>query len=546
MGTITPFHDQILGNDLPAQAIYRFVDTPNKVNQAAIVPKRPTTAAKRSLEQLQADEINYLSENGSKKVTKETLLGTSLQSIPRKNYETIIALDDTVSNFFQRDGFRTVDAYVPNSPLNGQKYEEDGKEVEVHSGVTSSFNRLADTVTLLRKVEGGDGDSHCYAGRVDQKGPTPLAKAEEMAKTVFLGEFNGNGGKGIEKIGTDTYTLQFAVQSVIGSAQLPILRSEFKSLKDEIKAYELLAKQTKENPLKIVDPETKKTLYVKVLPPIISQTQFNWINQLSMLGDSWVLGEVDAKEISAKADAVLFEKAEKNEKPEIRDTVELLKQGNLKPWEEILVRAYLCHLLNIAEVIHCKSSVDRTGVAVAIVSSMRQWIQSGREIPKDENGKYNILKIASEIVVKKGTTHPIYPFKELFALNLRKGLIATEFSRGQRGYKLNRGWSQSLALQDLLPARYLKDYDAKDLLQRITVRVVSFILGILTIIGTLGGILKAIRMKSWKGLDVWIAPLKAFRTGVFPKKLIDETSLLGRELLYKGSKKKKDPTSHLA
>jgi len=547
-------HDEI--RSPIATAAYDFVDAPHILDHAAIVPKRPH-AGGMSLPGLCHAEEGHLSANGAKKVSRETRLGIHSGTLPRGNYRATIALNKPMHKFFGRDGFQVTDVFVKNSPLNGHNYKDaEGKLTRVHSAVTSSFNRLADTITLLRKVEAGDGTSHYYAGRVDRKGPTSTAKAEEAAKMIFLSELE-TGRKGLTETGPNRYTLQLAVQSVLGSSRLPSLSVEQDALLDEIKAYEELAEKTKKEPLQITHPETGKTFSVQVLSVPVAQTQFNWVNQLSLLNDSWISGELVAKELSGKADAALFAKVEQaiahspseetsetaslltptlsDDQKRLKDTAALLKKGELKPWEEVLVRAYLCHLLNLPLMLHCKSSVDRTNLAGAMISSMEQWIQSGREIPQDTDGNYNILKIVGERVVETDGSI-VYPFKELYACNLRKGLIESELSRGQRGLKFNRGWSQSLALQDLVPSRYLKPYNAKDLLVRLTIRIASFILGLLAIIFTLGGILKAIRMKSLKGFDVWLAPFKAFNPAVFPEKLVDETTAFGKELIFSHTK----------
>jgi hypothetical protein len=479
----------------PIQTVYKFVENRSPVNLAAKLPLRPSFEANRSLEKVLEDEIGCLAKGAP--VSKETRIGVGLGAIARGNYQADIQLGERLSKFFNRQRFSARDIFVHNSPMNGQIYE--GGKIE--SAITSSFNRVADTVTLLRKVEGAQNEGYCYAGRVDT-----VEKAEEVARMIFIGELES--GRGIEKKG-DLYKLQFGVQSLIGSALFP--SRERKMLKDEIRAYQELTKKT----LEITHPITGKRYQVQVLEPIFSHTQFNWINQISSLTDSDVMGDDLAKEISSKGDAILFEKAKDNA-PAMK-IAERLRSGNLKPWEEILLRAHLCYLLKIPELVHCKSSVDRTGVAVALISTMRNYLESGKEIVVDE-----------WVMDKDG--NKIYPFKELFAAHLRKGLIQTELSRGKEGYKLNRGWCQSLALQDLLPERFLKEAP-KQTMMKTVIRISCFIFSLFLIIATLGGLLKAICLKSLKGFDVWTNPLKAFRPNAFPKYVVDETTSFGQGLL---------------
>jgi hypothetical protein len=355
------------------------------------------------------------------------MLGVRMGMAPRKNYEMQVTLQGKMRDFFGRDSFVSREVLAKNSPI-------------VDGAVTSSFNRMADTVQLLRKVEAETGESEYYTGRVDT-----LAKAKEEVSFLFLAEWelykNLKTRPLAKGISIDPVTkqiqFQFAVQSLLSmAAHIPKAKNERKMFLKEKESYKSLVKK---GPLRIAG------LNVHLRPIPIAANQFNFMNSLEAFLPDCLSGKRDADKATEEADARLIQLASEHPSSKmIQDTIAQLKNKNLKSWELILNRAFLCHLLRIPLIVHCKSSVDRTSVAGAMITAMHQWIRSGKEIP------HAIQEIVREKV------DDFEPFKELFALALYKGQKIAEFSRAAPWFKFEHGRWQHPALQDLLPADYLE------------------------------------------------------------------------------------------
>ncbi len=216
-------------------------------------------------------------------------------------------------------------------------------------------------------------------------------------------------------------------------------------------------------------------------------------------------GEHDARVEADKADKALFELAQEKmdalpngseEKKWIADTVYFLKnKEQLKPWQEIMARAFLMHLVNIPLVVHCKSCVDRTNVVNAMVTAMKQWLRSGQEIPEIE-GRAAIFEMVNRSITA-ASGEIVYPFKELFAFNMHKGLKISELARGHKGYRYHRGFQQHPVLVDLLPARYLRKNPAPGFFKRWVVPIAAAILPplVLQVLATVGLAIKGAGLK---------------------------------------------------
>ncbi len=391
----------------------------------------------------------------AKAKTRDTLIGIAMSNVERQNYQMNIELQDDMQNFFGGQQSFTSSEIVARNGL-------------IPNSVASSFNRYVDAyneVTLMRSIEAEDGSVDCLAGRVYN-----LKTAEDMVRFSFLSQMNlfrnpesAAKSQGITRGANGEYEFEFAVQSL-----LPMMHGGERRMFDkEVEGYRQLEEEYRDKPILITDPENGTVYRVRVRPVPIAASQFNYMNTAEKILPEALSGELDAREQTRAADEMLFQRAEAKlpsynivRQTQIKDTIFFLRSGTLKPWQELLARAYLCHLLDIPIIIHCKSCVDRTNVEAALVTAMKQWIRTGKEIPR-KNGRYAVFQLNTikfEPKIPEGSeksTIAYYPFRELFAYNLHKGVKITEFSRGKKGYKFNRGPAQHPALQDLLPLRYL-------------------------------------------------------------------------------------------
>lgn len=382
-------------------------------------------------------ELDGLGSIESKKERDECTRGLELSDDPRLGWQATIEVK----------GLHGRSVVIPAHNSTGKQGE----------GVTSSLNRRASRVAMMRRVENGKGVSDYYTGRVDS-----LDKAVEQAGFLFLSELE-QGRKGIvenkkKKDGEHHYEFTFAAQSLLSTA---IVGDDVPKYKQAIKAYADLDGKviTVPHPTR---PNRFFRVKINVLP--LAATQFNWMNKIEWSLGKKTSGELEARRQSQSADQALRKYFIEKQIPagklrnQINHTFALLEKerDNVrgKAWKEVLYRAYLCRLLGIPLVVHCKSSVDRTSLAGAMITAMNQWIDSEREVPDD----------IAEIVDKQvGDDKDL--FKEVFAQALGASLVNTEISRGEYGFKYNTPkkiggvtchlGTTSPALVDLLPDRYL-------------------------------------------------------------------------------------------
>lgn len=381
--------------------------------------------------------------------TKKTRFGIEMSSDKRQtNYQEKITWEPSLADFFGQNEMTSTEIHALNSRLNGTK-TLDGT---IEQALTSSCNQLADTVSLMRVNLAENGSSDCYVGRVDT-----LDKAKEMAEFIFFGEIdafenNSNLSKGISRNQDGTYELSFAVQSLLSMSE--ILGNDQKKLfYQEVEAYQQLIEKTKDHPLEIRHPKTGKVFRVRINPLLpIAANQFNLSTRIEGLG----LGKTTAKKESSKADKILFLLAEKkiktlkdlNKMNQIRQAMETLKDPSLQSWQIVMTRAYLCHLLDLPQVVHCMSSVDRTGgIAIPIIVAMKQWLRSKAPIPK------RIYDIANTPLPSQSN---IYPFRYLCYYKMLHELKNSQLSRGIKGLKINDANIPHPAAQHIFPSELFK------------------------------------------------------------------------------------------
>jgi hypothetical protein len=450
-----------------------------------------------------------------KKAIQESLAGVALSLDRRSNYRSTLRFEGTLAGFFgQERNFTSTEVFARNGIAPG--------------AVSASLNRYSDRVNLMRSLESEDGSVDSLSGRAHD-----LKTAKEMAGFAFLAQMNlyaqnqkRNLAQGITKR-AGVFEFRFAIQSL-----LPMLfggalgGEEIKMVYKEIAAYQELAKQGIQE---IADPANPAQIYkVRFLPLPVAAVQFNSLTRVESLLPQAISGEYDARLQTDRADQVLYKIAVEKSKvsnaslqSRINDTVYFLKKKeSLKPWQEILTRAYLCHLLEIPLIVHCKSCVDRTNVVNAMTTAMKQWMRAGKEIPKID-GKTAIFSLP-EVSIQTDTGL-VHPFKELFAFNLHKGLKITELARGEKGYQYFRGFRQYPALVDLLPARYIKGEEKPSFFKRWIIPISATLLPPLLL-----QILLSLGAASRKDLDqVWGPQKKLWKRGLIGKGCAVALTLLG-------------------
>lgn len=353
------------------------------------------------------------------------------------------------------------------SPLNGNAYRNEQQGVtQISHAVVSSNDRTANHPGNLRVIEAADGTSIAYTGRVD----TPH-KALEQATFLFLQEI-GTQSKGIRRDPqTGVYHFDYVVNSMLSipafwSRESLICPSpERDYLEKELSALDELRKRA----VAIVDPATGHIYQVRCNPILFTRSTNASANFEEFL-PPFFSGEERSLEVSRAHMISLQAIAERKildwqdrpshqgRIPTVRRLLNILQAHYQKkaffPEEEILVRDLLCKLLDLPIVYHCKSSTDRTSVAIALSSALQHWISLGLAIPE------NPCLVLQD-----------WRFQELFTANWMAGHQVSRYARAAEGtvsgrmlnknnlgLSMSRDIMQNPMIQRLLPKRYLTAY----------------------------------------------------------------------------------------
>jgi hypothetical protein len=341
------------------------------------------------------------------------------------------------------DDLITHHLFLKNSPLNGCSFiSDDNRKVRIDRAICAIQDSKAAHVRMARMILDKDDKSICYTGR-----PHSLLSAQEQAEMIFLREFSAKKGQGLQETlspsGQKIYTLTYCVNSLLNTAG-----SEKKLLKNETKCLKQLSEQ-----LFSIRTETGERCQVK-FQPILFSRQFKASSMQERAFSPSVTGMDYSRKLNRKGFKQLQTYAKEKIKHmeddkkinRVRSLLRSLKNAaDLLPEEEILCRDLLCRFLKLPLVYHCKISTDRTGIAVALSSSVSQWLKLGNKIPDRFT---DLLKQES--------------FKELFSAHLMAGHQVTHVARG--GVAKNdptkigfTSFTNNPILMRLLPKRYLKN-----------------------------------------------------------------------------------------
>jgi hypothetical protein len=454
---------------------------------------------------------------------------------------------------------QTEHVFSKNSPVNGQSFICDGKVVALSQAICSPSDRQSPNTTNLRVVQTKNKESICYAGR-----PETERKAVEQASFIFLNELKTKG-KGITKTvdenGKTVYRLDYVVNSTLSMPWIWSKKSIISPFPERAvveSERQVFLDLRQKGPITIEDPNCPGMKYQVHFNPILFSRSSDIFAKISEWLPPFFTGHSRSGEISeeglnqlkAVADAKIPHlPAERIQSicTCIQRLEENLQKYNLLPEEEWLVRDYLCKLLEIPCVYHCKSSTDRTGIAVAISSALKQWIDLKLPLPAN---LCELLKDAR--------------FKELFAANWMTGHQITRYSRGAEGtvagqtfnnknlgYTLSRGVIQNPLITRLLPERYLKDFPMAETIKYSAIYMALLLP--LTILFYLPMTLIAAgrhiayfatggKNRHWIGPAKFALPSLPFTLlldfpTIFPKKLLNEDSpLVGKRLIIAGGK----------
>lgn len=342
---------------------------------------------------------------------------------------------------------RTV--YHKNSPFNGLSYLDDQTQVpvEITQGITGGDDTTSPHVGNMRRITTFDDRTIAYTGRVETK-----EKALEQASFIFFQEMKGSR-KGItERVedGPNCYTLTYIVSSTLNAsreADIPLAR-----LDPErtwlLQEKGVLTALCDEGPQTFTDPETGASYQVK-LHPILFSDPFNITSRLPDSLSGRALHRSIEREGLDQLEAIVQDRLQllQEENPGKAEVINRVYQSladefdtDSVPEKRILMRDYLYKLLDLPVAYHCKTSTDRTGILIALSSSLQQWIDLYITVPKD-----------MQTLLEDNDS-----FKELFAANLMTGHYLTSYTRSLFGYRFSTLVFQNPVIQRLLPDRFLR------------------------------------------------------------------------------------------
>lgn len=341
-----------------------------------------------------------------------------------------------------------------NGSLNGYEYRDEasGDMVKIQSAVTSSSDRSSDQICMMRRYEDNDTKaSISYTGRPDTK-----SKAIEQIEFIFRNEIECPIQQGLAQNDDGSYTLTYLVNNLM-SPVTGIGLVTFDEKKAILKEQEILEELSKK-PLTI----NGKTVHVK---PLYFCQPLNQTTLLQKVMSDAHSGKGVAKEISQKGDEALLalakeklkEMAPSDKRKELLEGaiyfLELDKKiDHLLPEERLFNRAVIAEALNLPIVNHCKSSTDRTIIAVAVAAIAHQWNKLNLDYIRDKEGRI----IPHSILTDERA-------KELFAGHILAGHQVTRVSRSckeiEEAYKakpVGYDWANNPIPARLLPSRYTK------------------------------------------------------------------------------------------
>ncbi len=415
-------------------------------------PRAPTPRKYASASELCRSHMGVIRTPTMKK-TEEQM---KLRMANRDDVQSQITIEDSslgrLLHAPSTSSLTTRTVYHKNSPFNGLSYLNDQTQVsvEITQGITGGDDTTSPHVGNMRRITTFDDRTIAYTGRVETQ-----EKALEQASFIFFQEMKGSR-KGItERVedGPNCYTLTYIVSSTLNAsreADIPLARLD-PERKWMLQEKGVLTALCDEEPQTFIDPENGASYQVK-LRPILFSDPFNITSKLHDLMPNSLSGSSLHKSIEIKGlgqleeivqDRLQLLEEENPAKAEVIQTIyESLRQESDRdclPEKKILLRDYLYKLLDLPVAYHCKTSTDRTGILIALSSSLQQWIDLHITVPEEMD---DLLSDDS--------------FKELFAANLMTGHYLTSYTRSLFGYRFSSGLFQNPVIQRLLPDRFLR------------------------------------------------------------------------------------------
>lgn len=343
------------------------------------------------------------------------------------------------------------------------------KEYKVKDSAISSLLRCAHGLSCARGMKLGREEETprtiCYAAR-----PDTTAKLKELVTLIFwtevkegriqLTEDQKAGRAPIAPIELrfviNSLIATFSKRDLIGRGEMP----EYQLIIDELMLLHrhlgtlMKIQKNPDDPFSIVQ-----------IPVILNYRvycgNFNFMNALERALPDSLTGKLRGLLISDTVEDLKSLIPKDKLIPTVQHYLTLLGEKGLTSEEQLLLRSLICKEAGLPNVIHCRSGVDRTTIAAAIIYAFNQWTDLGKEIPE------NPLELLDEP-----------EFKELFWAHIAHAITITSYSRKESGFKwqlpfpkvftehstlLGLWFSQHPTVLRLMPDRLLRNINWWDL-----------------------------------------------------------------------------------
>lgn len=332
------------------------------------------------------------------------------------------------------------------TPANIATVKSSNQDIQVKDSVISSLLRCAHGLSCARAMKLGYTERNlrtiCYAAR-----PDTYEKLKELVTMLFWTEVK-EGRINLKETPID---LPFVINSLISTFSkkdicVPGEMTEYKLLLKELNLLSEYAGTTME----IENPDDPTETIPVRLNYKIYCGNFNFVNALEKALPQSISGELRAHLISDSVDDLEALIPENKMTLRIEKCLVKLKNSPLSSEETLLLRFLIAKEAGLPTVIHCRSCVDRTTIAAAMIYALNQWTDLSNPIPE------NPLDLLDN-----------EDFKELFWDHIAHAIEISAYSRKEGGYKWHttpfKWFTQHPTVLRLMPQRLIQSFNWWDL-----------------------------------------------------------------------------------
>ncbi len=258
----------------------------------------------------------------------------------------------------------TMKFYRPSQPLNGLSYmDHEGKPVVVSQTIASSFDKSNPNVQNCRLNLDSNGHVIYSTGRLETEEKAYQALFNLIYQTLVSGQTDS-----LTKQPDGSYLYPVVIENLIGSSPFAKKEREYLLAEDEV------LKSLSGKKLQLILPSGQTVTVEPLLMHFSTQANYN-----SFFGQShrWTCTGSDVGErITDEGTQALISYYQSlgQENPAVEHCLKKLKSCP-KLEDRLMLRAFICEMLNIPYHVHCKSSKDRTAGVVAIKKALHQWLR---------------------------------------------------------------------------------------------------------------------------------------------------------------------------